>query len=191
MVRYSKKYGNITNNVVTWGIEIVLGHFFDLSKNNIYQPGKTGFFGDMPGVAKKSISKKQMANMMYHLKKEKYIEVIDVKENSIRLTNKAKIRMIEKIASGEKTDNKKRYISFDIPERLHQNRDNFRRAIKKMGFLQIQQSLWVINKNVGNLVELASCEYGVEDYVAYIVSESSNIEQHVDKTLNKQKINEI
>ena len=104
-------------------------------------------------------------------------------EVSIKLTNKAKIKIIDKIIEGKEKDNKYRFISFDIPERLHYYRDLFRRAIKRMGFRQIQQSLWVTDKNIGDLVEIAAKEYGVEEYVAYIVAETSNIDAHIKQTL--------
>ena len=56
-----------------------------------------------------------------------------------------------------------------------------------MGFVQIQKSLWVIDKNVTDLVEMAAYEYKVEKFVAYIVSEKSDIEGIIAKKWKSNK----
>ena len=77
------------------------------------------------------------------------------------------------------------FVSFDIPEKLNSGRNSFRRVIKKLGFLKIQNSLWVINKNISDLVEMAAIEYGVAEYVVYIVSSETNIDQSIVERLKK------
>jgi len=101
--------------------------------------------------------------------------------NSIILTNKAKIKLVDKLAARQRKDDVYRFITFDIPEKLSYNRNKFRSILKKIGFIQIQKSLWVIDKDVSNLVELAMLECGVERYVAYIVSSKSDIDGLIKK----------
>ena len=103
--------------------------------------------------------------------------------NSIEFTNKAQLRIMDKIISGKRRDGKNRFLSFDIPEPKRSKRDGFRRIIKRMGFRQIQKSLWVCDKNIGDLVEIAKREYGVEEYVVYVVSEKSDIDDHITNIL--------
>jgi len=110
--------------------------------------------------------------------------------DSIIFTDKAKIALIEKIADKQEEDAVFRYLSFDIPETMRRNRDGFRRTIKKLGFVQVQKSLWVVNKNVGDLVELAACTYEVGQYMVYIVSANSDIDGVLQKrfqNINTQK----
>jgi len=106
--------------------------------------------------------------------------------NSVEFTNKAKLKIVDTIISNNQKDNKIRFISFDIPEVKRSERDGFRRVIKNMGFRQIQKSLWACDRNVGELVEIAKSEFGVEKYVVYIVSEKSDIDDHIRKILNNK-----
>jgi len=55
-----------------------------------------------------------------------------------------------------------------------------------MGFVQIQKSLWVSDKNLGELVEMVVKEYKVENYVAYFIIDNSNIEKHIGNLLLKR-----
>lgn len=132
-----------------------------------------------------NISGRQISSMVYDLKRRNYIEIED--GDSVKLTNKAKIKIIDQIASTNNVDGKCRLISFDIPETKRTNRNNFRRAIKRIGFRQVQKSLWVSNRNVSDLVELAIKEYKVSEYVAYFVADRSNIDSHIANILNPKK----
>ncbi len=126
------------------------------------------------------------------LKQKGYIEVSnqpkkDTAGKSIRLTNKAKLKLLDKISAKIKPDKKLRFISFDIPEEIKYKRDRFRKSIKRLGFVQIQKSLWVIDKNVSEFVELAAKENKVDEYVAYIISEKSDIDRMIKKKLMQMK----
>ena len=131
------------------------------------------------------ISPRRVSKMLYELKKNKYIEYRE--GDSVVFTNKAKIKIIDRLVEGKNSDNKYRLVSFDIPEIFRSNRNNFRRAIKRMGFRQVQKSLWVTDRNVGNLVEIAAIEYNVSRYIAYFVSDKSNIDNHIIKVLNDEQ----
>jgi DNA-binding transcriptional regulator PaaX len=168
---------------MTWCVETALGLLFDainvagekISSCQITDYFETQFHGEC-------IDKRRLSRMAYDLKRSKYIEVAD--GDSVVLTNKARIRIIEKTIL-ESSDGKFRIVSFDIPESMKVNRNGFRRAIKRMGFVQIQKSLWVTDRNVGDAVELAAVEYKVSDYVAYFVSNVSNIDHHILSAITK------
>ena len=130
---------------------------------------------DNSGIDNKAISK-----VAYELKRNNYLTT---EGDSVKLTNKAKIKIIDRFTQNKKPDGKRRLVSFDIPEVKRSQRNAFRRSIKKLGFHQIQKSLWVCNTNVGEMVEMAAKEYDVEEYVAYFVVESSNIDKHINKIL--------
>jgi hypothetical protein len=130
-----------------------------------------------------------IGNFFGSLRRRKYIEVIkDSSGNeSFTFTNKAKLKVLDRIADAMEIDGKFRFISFDIPERKLNDRNRFRRAIKKIGFIQIQKSLWVCNRNVGELVEMAAHEFRVEKYVVYIISEKTDIDGLIKKMFSTKK----
>ena len=148
------------------------------------------FHGRHPQPFNSNYSVSNFSNLVYQCKRNGYIKIKNSNnQNSIVLTNKAQLKIIDKIVKNQKSDGKFRFISYDIPENLRVARDQFRRTIKKLGFVQIQKSLWVCNKNVSQLVELAAYEYKVEKYVAYIVSEKSDIDGLIQKKLKNIQAN--
>lgn len=124
----------------------------------------------------------------YNLKKQGYITVSE-KEGltAVTLTNKARMKLIDKISAKQGKDGFYHFISFDIPEPMRRNRNGFRRTIKRMGFREVQKSLWVCDKSIGDLVELAAAEYEVRDYVVYLVAQKSNIDSLLKKMVTKKK----
>jgi len=126
----------------------------------------------------------QISKTVYDLKRRKYIEV---EGSSVVLTNKAKMRIVDKIVANLGKEKLYYFVSFDIPEWKRVARDQFRRAIKRMGFVQIQKSLWVCQRNVGELVEAAAKEYEVSDDAAYFISEKSNIDKFIRKRITAHK----
>lgn len=119
----------------------------------------------------------------YGLERQGYIKKTkdEAGSDSIIFTEKARMALLEQISARLNADGKFRYVSFDIPEQMRRQRNAFRRAIKKIGFKQIQKSLWATNKNVGDLVELAAYEFEVEKYITYIVGEKSDIDGYIEK----------
>jgi len=130
-------------------------------------------------VSSPDITNRKLNQTIYDLKRRNYIDFGP--SDSVILTNKAKIKIIDKIIKTKKQDGHYRLISFDIPEDKRNNRNNFRRAIKRMGFKQVQKSLWVSKENVGELVEIAANEYKVSQYIAYFIVDKSNIDSHLNK----------
>lgn len=176
-----------SQQIMTWCIESAIGLIFDGIKFLGKRTGR-GAIGEyiLTETRHLDISQRDVGKMVYELKRRKYIENVD--GDSVILTNKAKIKIIDRISLANKWDGKYRFVSFDIPEIKRLNRNNFRRAIKRMGFVQIQKSLWVSDRNIGNFVELAADEYHVSDFVAYFVVDNSNVDHHIKAILsNSQK----
>ena len=141
-------------------------------KSSLYSSLKEGPFSQWSNT---KISKK-----LFDLEISGYIKH-DRQSDSIEFTNKAKIRIIDSISNKHEVDGIFRFLSFDIPEQKRALRDGFRRAIKRLGFKQVQKSLWVCNKNVGDLVEAIIEEFKVDEYVTYIISQKSDIDEHIEK----------
>jgi hypothetical protein len=56
-------------------------------------------------------------------------------------------------------------VAFDFPEITHNARDEFRGILKRIGFVCHQQSVWCINKDVGNGVKRIIGLLGVKKWV--------------------------
>ena len=174
MVVNPKKY----QKGVDWCVDSALELIYDATVsvgNQLERQGLFSFFKSKLGLWE--VNDQQISKTIYQLKRQKYIEFDN--SDSVVFTNKAKIKVIEKIVSDNSKGERNRLVSFDIPESRRTRRDKFRRAIKRMGFRQIQKSLWVSNIDVGDLVEAAATEYEVNQYVAYFVAEKSNIDNYI------------
>jgi DNA-binding transcriptional regulator PaaX len=136
------------------------------------------------GRDNKRWTKHKFTETLHNLNKSGYLKFYRGSD-SIEFTAKARLKLIDHAASKIKKDSGFRFVSFDIPEDMRRQRDLFRRTIKRLGFVQIQKSLWAVNKNVGELVDIASHEYGVENYIVYIASNKSDI----DTALNQKLVN--
>jgi len=123
---------------------------------------------------------------IHSLKKRGFVEIVNINGNqSIRYTNRGKLKMIQHISDRIEPSGLFLFVSFDIPENKNAGRNAFRRVVKRLGFIKAQNSLWVINKNVSDLVEMAAQEYGVAEYVVYIISDKTNINQLIIQQLEK------
>lgn len=123
-----------------------------------------------------------IAKLISNMKGSGYVQIEKKNgQESIKFTNKARLAIVDRIAKRSDADDRHHFVSFDIPEKMRPNRDKFRRTIKRIGFSQIQESLWVCRREVGDLVELAAREYGVDEYVVYIVSDNTNINNTILK----------
>lgn len=135
-------------------------------------------------------SAQEISSNISSLKRRGYLSIKSDAQNgsmSICLTGKGQIRIADLVGNALPEGPEYHYISFDIPEAKRQRRDAFRKTIKRLGFRQVQKSLWVCNKNIGDLVDLAIAEHEVEGYVVYIVARKSNIDQLIAAMLSQKK----
>lgn len=119
-------------------------------------------------------------NHIRNLHSRGYIEIQkDGKNTSIRLTNKGKIKKLESMKT-RIPDGKWRILSFDIPQKMKKIRDQFRRSIKRLGFKQVQQSLWVSPFINADEIDLIIDELKIRQFVAYFVIDKSDIQEHLE-----------
>lgn len=175
-----------SQRAMQWCLETAIGLIFKAVDNlgkKITADQLNGYFHE--NIPSSVASKRQINQMIYDLKRRHYIDVGE--GDSVILTNRAKIKIIDTIVESKRRDGRYRMVSFDIPESKRLQRDSFRMAIKRMGFRQIQKSLWACKYNLSDLVEAAISEYKVSDYVAYFVVEKSNIGQFISDVLSEEK----
>lgn len=116
-----------------------------------------------------------------------YIE-IDRKNRSLELTNKGRIKIIEN-SPDDTTDGKWRFLSWDIPENLATKRQQFCRQVKRIGYKQVQKSLWASPFVRSDKVYLIVDELKIRKYIACIVSEKTDIEIDLKKLFRKELTN--
>lgn len=171
--------------VVNFTIE-VLDFLLGIPESILLGFDRKEFYRQLGGMpTEKVLTTANICKLFHRFKKCGYIDV--VQENggeSVLFTDKAKLAIIDKLAGRISSDSHLRFVSFDIPERMRTNRDKFRRAIKRLGFVQIQKSLWVCDKNVGDLVQMAAEEYRIDEYVVYIAANETNINSTIEGMIN-------
>ena len=115
-----------------------------------------------------------------------YVEI--KKENgtsSVKLTQKGRIKLIES-AKDNQIDGKWRMLSFDIPEKFAKKRNQLRSSIKRMGFRQVQKSLWACPYVRADEVELIINDIGINEYVAYMIVEKTDMENYLKKLFSDE-----
>lgn len=187
MKNYKQELGK--SDVINFTIE-VLDFLLGIPESFMLGFDRKEFYRIMNGMpTERVLTTANICKLFNQFKKSGYIDVVDKKDGeSVVFTQKARLAVIDKLADRIESDNQLRFISFDIPERLRVDRDKFRRAIKRIGFIQIQKSLWVCNKNVGDLVQMAAEEYEVDQYVVYIAANETNINSTIEEMINNRSI---
>lgn len=109
------------------------------------------------------------------------------KQYSVTITRKGKIKLLEN-KKDKTADGKWRMLSFDIPEKMRVQRNLFRRSIRRVGYRQVQKSLWVCPYNKADEIDLLIYEYNLKPYVVYLLVEKTDCDQYLkdlfDDTLN-------
>ncbi len=82
-----------------------------------------------------------------------------------------------KIKKPEKWDKKWRVLIFDIKEAQRTTRDNIRRTLISIGFVKLQNSVWVYPYDCEDLVNLLKTDFGIGREVLYIIADKIENEQ--------------
>lgn len=168
-----KKAGSVTLEILKY-IAVEAGEFyFSMELGSIKRSLK---YGD--------ISRKTMYDRIKYLDNQGLIK-LKLKNNqySVKITNKGKIKLIENNANN-KRDGKWRMLSFDIPEKLRVKRNLFRRSIKRIGFKQVQKSLWACPYIISDIVEKLIDEHKLAEYVVYLLVEKTDAEKYLNNLFN-------
>ena len=78
-------------------------------------------------------------------------------------------------------DGKWRVVVFDIPEKYRHLRNNVRSILKRAGFVQLQQSVWVFPFDCEELTELIKTESNLSPFILYGVLEKIEGEAKLKK----------
>ncbi len=122
----------------------------------------------------KRIDKKELQKELRILYRSKMVERKSNLDGTytIVLTEKGKLKALtydfENMSLKNKEwDGKWRFVVFDIPERNKSGRDALRQKIKKLGFFELQKSVFVIPYECKDEIEFIIEFYGIRKYVRY------------------------
>ena len=83
-----------------------------------------------------------------------------------------------------KWDGKWRVLIFDIPERKRWLRDNIRRALLSIGFIKLQNSVWVYPYDCEDYINLLKADIGVGKDLLYMIVDSLEYDERLRKKFN-------
>lgn len=105
----------------------------------------------------------------------------------IRLTERGTIALA-KIKEGgvvfnkpKKWDGKWRMVIFDLPEQRRSVRDNLRRTLLSIGFLKLQNSVWIFPYDCEDLLILLKADFRVGKDILYIIADKIENEEPIKK----------
>ncbi|MBI4093628.1 hypothetical protein HY417_01570 [Candidatus Kaiserbacteria bacterium] len=109
-------------------------------------------------------------------KGKKYIEITDVGRRTLALE---KEHIALKIGTRRRWDKRWRMVIFDIPEQYRTTRVRLRRTMKELGFLRLQDSVWVFPYDCEDFIALLKAELHTGKYVLYTIVEKIENDQPI------------
>ncbi|MBP9715283.1 MAG: hypothetical protein KBD52_02245 [Candidatus Pacebacteria bacterium] len=110
------------------------------------------------------------------LREKGFVEIIEINGKKVaRLTKKgeAQIGFLEKhnfkIKKPKRWDGRWRVVIFDIIERKKKTRSILRQTLQQIGFVKLQQSVWVYPYDCEDLVSLLKADFKLGKEVLYMI----------------------
>jgi CRISPR-associated endonuclease Cas2 len=105
--------------------------------------------------------------------------------NKLRLTEagKKKLRSLElrdyKITRPKKWDGRWRILIFDIPEKRKSLREKLRRTLVAVGFVRLQDSVWIFPHDCEDLITLLKADFKIGKDMLYMIVDSLEYDQQI------------
>ncbi len=112
------------------------------------------------------------------------------KGNFARLTPKgeAKLRQFElkdyKLKKPKRWDGKWRLLIFDVKEEHRNIRDKIRYTLKQIGFIHLQDSVWVYPYDCEDIIMLLKADFKIGKDLLYVIADSIENDQYIRKSFN-------
>ena len=140
-------------------------------------------FGLIPGKRQKEIMLRS---------KDRLIEnnLLKYKNGFLELTEKGeiKLQLLEmkdwKINKPKKWDGRWRMLIFDIPEKKRPLREKIRSTLLSIGFLRLQDSVWIYPYACEDLVNLLKVDFQVSKDLLYLIVDSIENDKNFKKSFN-------
>ena len=117
------------------------------------------------------------------------------KGNFVRLTPKgeAKLRRLEflnyKIKKPKHWDGKLRILAFDIKEERKSVRNKVRHTLSQIGFVRLQDSVWVYPYDCEDLIMLLKADFKIGRDLIYIIADSIENDKNLRNAFSLSKMN--
>jgi DNA-binding transcriptional regulator PaaX len=115
--------------------------------------------------------------------------------NFARLTPKgeAKLRQLElndyKIKKPKRWDGKWRILAFDIKEERKSVRNKIRQTLRQIGFIRLQDSVWVYPYDCEDLIMLLKADFKIGKELIYIIADSIENDKNLCRNFNLSGVN--
>lgn len=93
----------------------------------------------------------------------------------------------KELNKNKKWDGKWRVLIFDIPETRRFDRTNIRQALVSIGFMRLQDSVWIYPYGCENIISLLKAETESEENVLYMIVEALENDEEVKKYFGLNK----
>lgn len=114
---------------------------------------------------------------MKRLHKEKLVEINEENgQQVVKLTHRGKRKILKysldelEIKTPKSWDGKWRIVIYDVKAKKHNLRTSFRETLKKLGFIQLQESVFIIPYPCDEEIAFLREYYGVGNEVIYIIA---------------------
>ena len=108
---------------------------------------------------------------------------LELSEKGKKKFQKLCLKSLE-IKRTKKWDGLWRVVIFDIPEKLKIGRSALRDMIKRLGFYQLQKSVWVLPYDCEKEIQLLSDAFGITEFVNYLEVKRIKDDQKLKENFN-------
>ncbi len=109
-----------------------------------------------------------------------YLEITDRGEMELRKLQLENYRLKQP----RRWDKKWRVLIFDIPEYRRSLREKVRRTLRSVGFLRLQDSVWLYPYPCEDLVALLKADFKIGKDIIYIITDSIEYDKNIRKQFN-------
>jgi CRISPR-associated endonuclease Cas2 len=121
--------------------------------------------------------------------------LIENKNEQLKITKGGKRYLFRCLSLGDnkelnknkKWDGKWRVLIFDIPESKRFDRTNIRQALISIGFMKLQNSVWIYPYSCESIISLLKAETETEEDVLYMIVEGLENDEKVKKYFGLNK----
>jgi len=187
MVHQRKKYGEIVKKIIDVFADLLIATKISYLPSPYYTLGK---FIKALLEEDKNLSKKQIKKALYDLEKRQLIDIIEKNgQVKIYLQEKGKQKVITRSIKllldykkkEKKWDGRWFMVFFDVPEIERRKRNFLRRYLKRLGFYQYQQSVYIFPFECKKEVNLIKEIVEGAKYMKYIIASEIEEEEKIKK----------
>jgi DNA-binding transcriptional regulator PaaX len=110
---------------------------------------------------------------------------LEYKQGMLSITHKGRVYLLKETSfwkikkSKQKWDGKWRVLIFDIPEKRKATRDQIRITLSNIGFMRLQDSVWIYPYDCADLITLLKADLKIGRNVLYMIVEALEYDKPV------------